>query len=74
MQDDIRSRKLDSTTAALVVTVMGEPIRASTLRVWEMRKRLKSCGTDEQGRKAYLLGEVYDLAVARHAKKRAPRT
>jgi DNA-binding transcriptional MerR regulator len=69
MATDPRDQQLDAATAALIVTSMGEPIRASTLHTWDVRGKLQQRGTDNRGRRLYRLGDVIDLATAR---RRAP--
>lgn len=71
--DDIRSRTADATTAALLLTALGEPILASTLWTWDTRRKLVQCGKDDQDRRTYLIGDVIDLALARHTTERANR-
>jgi hypothetical protein len=62
---ELRDQQLDARTAALVVTALGDPLLASTVRTWQSRGRLVPCGEDGRGRRVYRLGDVLDLAQDR---------
>jgi hypothetical protein len=75
LQDDLMYRARDYVThsgrLASLLTLMGIPIAASTIRGYASKRGLKTISTDRLGRPCYRVGDVMNMRMTSFARERA---